>query len=49
MTPLFLIFKGQFGIIPGHGLLGLLTVAIAFLSLWNMEETFGKGLDFLEE
>ncbi|WP_020602144.1 MFS transporter [Spirosoma spitsbergense] len=49
MTPLFLLFKGQFGIIEGAGLLGLLTLGIAFLGLWNMEETFGKDLDFLEE
>ena len=49
MTPLFLIFKGQLGIVAGAGLLGLLTIAIAFLGLWNMEETFGKDLDFLEE
>jgi MFS family permease len=49
MTPLFLLFKGEFGIIQGAGLLGLLTIAIAFLGLWNMEETFGKDLNFLEE
>ena len=49
MTPLFLLFKGQLGIISGAGLLGLLTIIIAFLGLWKMEETFGKDLDFLEE
>ena len=49
MTPLFLIFKGQLGIVAGAGLLGLLTIAIAFLGLWNMQETFGKDLDFVEE
>ncbi|GAB4009394.1 MFS transporter [Spirosoma sp. KCTC 42546] len=49
MTPLFLLFRGEFGIIQGAGLLGLLTLAIAFLGLWKMEETFGKDLNFLEE
>ena len=49
MTPLFLLFKGQLGLISGAGLLGLLTIVIAFLGLWKMEETFGKDLDFLEE
>ncbi len=49
MTPLFLLFKGEFGIIQGAGLLGFLTITIAFLGLWNMEETFGRDLDFLEE
>ena len=49
MTPLFLLFKDKLGIVPGAGLLGLLTIVIAFLGLWNMEETFGKDLDFLEK
>ncbi|MVM32388.1 MFS transporter [Spirosoma sp. HMF4905] len=49
MTPLFLLFKGELGIIDGAGLLGLLTLTIAFLGLWNMEETFGKDLNFLEK
>ncbi len=49
MTPLFLLFKEQLGLISGAGLLGLLVIAIAFLGLWKMEETFGKDLDFLEE
>jgi len=49
MTPLFLIFKNQFGIITGAGLLGLLTIFIGIAGLWNMEETFGKDLDYLEE
>ena len=49
MTPLFLLFKSQFGLLPGAGLLGLLTMAIAFFGLWDMDETFGKDLDYLEE
>lgn len=49
MTPLFLLFKDLFGILHGAALLGLLTITIALLGLWKMEETFGKDLDFLEE
>ena len=49
MTPLFLIFKDQFGILVGAGLLGLLIIIIALTGLWKMEETFGKDLDYLEE
>ena len=49
MTPAFLFFRNQFGIIAGAGLLGLLTIIIALTGLWKMEETFGKDLDFLEE
>jgi MFS family permease len=48
MTPIFLGFKDQFGILPGAGLLGLLVIVIALAGLWNMEETFGKDLNFLE-
>lgn len=49
MTPLFLLFKDQLGIINGAALLGALTIVIAYLGLWKMEETFGKDLNFLEE
>ncbi len=49
MTPLFLIFKEQFGILTGAGLVGLLAIATALIGLLNMEETFGKDLDFVEE
>ncbi len=48
MTPLFLLFKDQFGILLGTGLLGLLAIGVSLLGLWKMEETFGKDLNFLE-
>ena len=48
MTPLFIIFKDQFGILLGGGILGFLTIFIALIGLWKMEETFGKDLNFLE-
>ena len=49
MTPLFVLFKDQFGILPGAGLLGLLAIITALLGLWKMEETFGKDLNFVEK
>jgi MFS transporter, putative metabolite:H+ symporter len=49
MTPLFLLFKGQYGILLGTGLLALLAIGVSLLGLWKMEETFGKDLNFLEE
>ena len=49
MTPLFVLFKDQFGILAGGGLVGLLAIATAMLGLWRMEETFGKDLNFVEE
>ena len=49
MTPMFIFFKDQFGILPGAGLLGLLAMGIALIGLLNMEETFGKDLNYIEE
>ena len=49
ITPLFVFFKDQFGILPGAGLVGLLAIITALLGLWKMEETFGKDLNFVEE
>lgn len=49
ITPLFLALSGQFGIIMGAGLVGLLTLVIALLALRNLHETFGRDLNFLEE
>lgn len=49
MTPLFILFKDQFGILLGGGLVGLLAMATAMLGLWKMEETFDKDLNFVEE
>lgn len=49
MTPLFILFKDQFGILLGGGLVGVLAMAVAMLGLWKMDETFGKDLNFLEE
>ena len=48
MTPLFLLFKEQFGLLTGAGLLGLLCIVIALAGVLYMEETFGKDLNFVE-
>lgn len=48
ITPLFVFFKDEFGILTGAGLVGLLCIATAMLGLWKMEETFGKDLNFVE-
>lgn len=49
ITPVFLYFKTQYGIINSAALVGSITVIIALLALWKLEETFGKDLNFLEE
>ncbi|PIQ20686.1 MAG: MFS transporter [Cytophagales bacterium CG18_big_fil_WC_8_21_14_2_50_42_9] len=49
ITPLFLYFKTQYGIINSAAIVGVITVTIALLALWKLEETFGKDLNFLKE
>ncbi len=49
MTPLFLFFKEQFGILTSGGLVGVFAIGIALFGLYNMEETFGKDLNYIEE
>jgi MFS transporter, putative metabolite:H+ symporter len=49
ITPLFLLLRGEYGIVQGAGMVGLLTIIIALLALWKLSETFGKDLNFLEE
>ena len=49
ITPLFLYFKTQYGIIGSATLVGIITVSIALLALWKLNETFGKDLNFVEE
>jgi MFS family permease len=49
MTPLFLFFREEFGILLGAGIVGVLAIGTALLGLWKMEETFGKDLNFIEE
>jgi MFS family permease len=48
LTSSFLMFRAQFGILEGAALLGLITMGIALLGLWGMDETFGKDLDYVE-
>jgi MFS transporter, putative metabolite:H+ symporter len=40
--------KGQFGIIPGAVLVGLICIFVALWALAGLEETHGKDLDYLE-
>lgn len=46
---LFLYFRNQFGLQQGAIMVGCLTMAIALFSLWRLEETFHKDLDYFEE
>jgi len=48
ITPLFLLGKSYWGITASAGAVGSLTIILALLALWKMEETFHKDLDYLE-
>ncbi|MBI3550214.1 MAG: MFS transporter [Elusimicrobia bacterium] len=47
-TLAFQAAKGRFGILAGTGLVGGVTFALAFLALAQLEETFGKDLDYCD-
>lgn len=48
LTMLFLWLKPHWGIINSAGAVALLTVSLAVVALWWMDETFEKDLDYLE-
>jgi len=48
LTILFLWLKQYWGILNSAGAVGLLTVLLAVIALWWMDETFEKDLDYLE-
>lgn len=48
LTILFLWLKQYWGILNSAGVVGLLTVVLAVIALWWMDETFEKDLDYLE-
>lgn len=47
-TPLFLLGKTYWGILPAAGVVAGLTIILAIIALWGMDETFHKDLDYLE-
>ena len=49
ITLLFGFLRGSMGMIYSALLVGLLTIIIAAISLYNLDETFGKDLDFIED
>jgi putative MFS transporter len=49
ITMLFQLFRKEFGLETGALLVGSLCLAIALFSLWRLEETFHKDLDYFEE
>ncbi|HEY9489907.1 MAG TPA: MFS transporter [Chryseosolibacter sp.] len=49
ITMLFLYLKADLGIINSALILALLTTAVALISLWSLDETFHKDLNYNEE
>lgn len=47
--PLFQNLKPSWGVVAAGSFVGLLCFVIGYASLWFMEETFHKDLDFVEE
>jgi hypothetical protein len=48
MTWAFLAFKLRLGLLPAAACVGVGALGLAFLSLWKMEESFGRDLDYFE-
>jgi putative MFS transporter len=49
ITLLFAYLRGSMGMIYAALLVGVLTIIIAAISLYNLDETFGKDLNFIED
>lgn len=49
ITMLFQLCRKEFGLQPGAIAVGALCLVIALFSLWRLEETFHKDLDYFEE
>jgi MFS family permease len=49
ITALFNWWRGPLGISGSALAVGALTLVIAFISLWEMDETYGKDLHYVEE
>lgn len=49
LTMAFKILKTPLGDVPSAALIGAITILIAFVALSQLEETFGKDLDYFEQ
>ena len=48
VTCLFDYFRQEYGIVNSGLILGSLTVFVAYIALWQLRDTFGKDLDYVE-
>lgn len=49
VTLSFQALKAPFGILNSALIVGFVTLSIAFFAVYNLEETYGKDLDYIEE
>lgn len=49
VTILFQFLASQFGVINAGLIVAVLTVSIAYIALYNLDETYGRDLNFVEE
>lgn len=49
VTILFQFLASQFGVIHAGLIVAVLTVSIAYVALYNLDETYGRDLNFVEE
>ncbi|MFP5081634.1 MFS transporter [Pedobacter sp. JCM 36344] len=49
VTILFQFLVTKFGVINSGLIVAVLTVSIAYIALYNLDETYGKDLDYIEE
>jgi predicted membrane-bound spermidine synthase len=41
--------RPQVGVVRSAIIVGMVALAISYVALWGLEETFGKDLDYVEE
>ncbi len=49
LTLMFELFKDYTGIVGSAVILAFIVLIVAFLSLYNIAETFGKDIDYVEQ
>lgn len=49
VTILFTTLNNHTDIVTSGLIVGTITVAVAYFALWNLDDTYGKDLDYLEE
>jgi putative MFS transporter len=49
VTLLFQFLVGKFGVVNSGLIVAVITVSMAYIALYNLDETYGKDLNYMEE